>query len=89
MLIKALVLLSLPKVVLQEARLKMKKKIHVAFLDIKAAYDSVDRRILWGRCLNRGVCPDAGYCKDILLDGWMMTWKIDFVYHLIIRDTKT
>ena len=46
MLIKALVLLSLPKVVLQEARLKMKKKIHVAFLDIKAAYDSVDRRIL-------------------------------------------
>jgi hypothetical protein len=46
-------------IVLQEAMLKLKKKIHVAFLDIKAAYDSVDRRILWRRCLNRGICPDA------------------------------
>lgn len=46
-------------VVLQEAILKSKKKLHMAFLDIKAAYDSVDRRILWRRCLNRGVCPDA------------------------------
>ena len=46
-------------IVLQEAMLKLKKKVHVAFLDIKAAYDSVDRRILWRRCLNRGVCPDA------------------------------
>ena len=26
------------------------KNMHVAFLDIKAAYDSVDRRILWRRC---------------------------------------
>lgn len=26
------------------------KDMHVAFLDIKAAYDSVDRRILWRRC---------------------------------------
>ena len=33
-------------IVLQEAMLKMKKKIRVAFLDIKAAYNSVDRRIL-------------------------------------------
>ncbi|TEB15429.1 hypothetical protein C9890_0607 [Perkinsus sp. BL_2016] len=46
-------------VVLQEAMLKAKGKIHVAFLDIRAAYDSVDRRILWRRCLNRGICPDA------------------------------
>lgn len=46
-------------VVLQEAMLKLKKKMHVAFLDIRAAYDSVDRRILWRRCLNRGICPDA------------------------------
>lgn len=46
-------------VVLQEAMTKLKRKIHVAFLDIRAAYDSVDRRILWRRCLNRGICPDA------------------------------
>ena len=56
-------------VVLQETmctlkKLKAKHKhenkdVHVAFLDIKAAYDSVDRRILWRRCLNRGICPDG------------------------------
>jgi len=56
-------------VVLQEAMLtlkkekskngRLKKDMHVAFLDIKAAYDSVDRRILWRRCLNRGICPDG------------------------------
>lgn len=56
-------------VVLQETMLTMKKErrkqktenknMHVAFLDIKAAYDSVDRRILWRRCINRGLCPDA------------------------------
>jgi hypothetical protein len=26
----------------------------LAFLDIKAAYDQVDRRILWNRCLQGG-----------------------------------
>lgn len=30
------------------------KNMHVAFLDIKAAYDSVDRNILWKRCKSRG-----------------------------------
>jgi hypothetical protein len=50
-------------VVLQETMLTMTKErkmhkmenknMHVAFLDIKAAYDSVDRRILWRRCINR------------------------------------
>jgi hypothetical protein len=30
------------------------KNMHVAFLDIKAAYDSVDRKILWNRCRDRG-----------------------------------
>jgi hypothetical protein len=34
--------------------LHKKKNIHVAFLDIKAAYDSVDRTILWNRCRGRG-----------------------------------
>lgn len=38
---------------------KSYKDMHIAFLDIKAAYDSVDRRILWRRCLNRGICPDG------------------------------
>lgn len=34
--------------------LSKNKNIHVAFLDIKAAYDSVDRVILWNRCRDRG-----------------------------------
>lgn len=34
--------------------LHKKKNLHVAFLDIKAAYDSVDRTILWNRCHDRG-----------------------------------
>lgn len=42
-------------VVLNEAMLSLKGKIHVAFLDIKAAYDSVDRKLLWKRCHNRGI----------------------------------
>ena len=29
--------------------------LHMAFLDIKAAYDSVDRSILWKRCINAGM----------------------------------
>lgn len=45
--------------VLHEAASKYKHKLHTAFLDIKAAYDSVDRRILWRRCRNRGLSPDA------------------------------
>jgi len=35
--------------------LHRKKDMHVAFLDIKAAYDSVDRTILWKRCQDRGI----------------------------------
>lgn len=34
--------------------LSTRKNMHVAFLDIKAAYDSVDRCILWRRCKDRG-----------------------------------
>lgn len=34
--------------------LRKNKNMHVAFLDIKAAYDSVDRKILWNRCRDRG-----------------------------------
>ena len=45
--------------VLHEAASKYKTKLHTAFLDIKAAYDSVDRRILWRRCRNRGLSSDA------------------------------
>ena len=45
--------------VLHEAASKYQHKLHTAFLDIKAAYDSVDRRILWRRCRNRGLPPDA------------------------------
>ena len=33
--------------------LSKNKNMHVAFLDIKAAYDSVDRSILWSRCRDR------------------------------------
>lgn len=45
--------------VLHEASLKYKSNLHTAFLDIRAAYDSVDRRILWRRCRNRGLASDA------------------------------
>lgn len=45
--------------VLHEAASKYKAQLHTAFLDIKAAYDSVDRRILWRRCRNRGLPIDA------------------------------
>lgn len=34
--------------------LSRNRNMHVAFLDIKAAYDSVDRRILWKRCKQKG-----------------------------------
>ena len=46
-------------VVLHEAASKYKSQLHTAFLDIRAAYDSVDRRILWRRCRNRGLSIDA------------------------------
>jgi hypothetical protein len=42
-------------VTLHEAARQNKKRLHIAFLDIRAAYDSVDRRILWRRCRNRGI----------------------------------
>ena len=45
--------------VLHEAASKFQTKLHTAFLDIKAAYDSVDRRILWRRCRNRGLSAEA------------------------------
>ena len=45
--------------VLHEATSKYKSNLHTAFLDIKAAYDSVDRRILWRRCRNRGLSTEA------------------------------
>ena len=43
------------------------KKKNVAFLDIKAAYNCFNRGILWRRCLNRGVCPDAIYKMNQLI----------------------
>ena len=46
-------------VVLHEAASKHKSQLHTAFLDIRAAYDSVDRRILWRRCRNRGLSAEA------------------------------
>lgn len=46
-------------VVLHEAASKYKSQLHIAFLDIRAAYDSVDRRILWRRCRNRGLSIDS------------------------------
>ncbi len=45
--------------VLHETASKYQSKLHTAFLDIKAAYDSVDRRILWRRCRNRGLSVEA------------------------------
>lgn len=39
--------------------LSRNKNMHVAFLDIKAAYDSVDRVILWNRCRERGFSDDT------------------------------
>jgi hypothetical protein len=50
-------------IVLQETTLKYKSNLHTAFLDIRAAYDSVDRRILWRRCRNRGLSSE---CIDLL-----------------------
>lgn len=50
-------------IVLHEAALKYKSNLHTAFLDIRAAYDSVDRRILWRRCRNRGLSLE---CVDLL-----------------------
>lgn len=46
-------------VVLHDILKSKKGKLHVAFLDIRAAYDSVDRRILWRRCRNRGLSTDS------------------------------
>lgn len=38
--------------------LNKNKNTHIAFLDIKAAYDSVDRKILWKRCRERGITDE-------------------------------
>ena len=45
--------------VLHEAASKYQTKLHTAFLDIKAAYDSVDCRILWRCCCNCGLSAEA------------------------------
>lgn len=50
-------------IVFHEAATKYKSNLHTAFLDIHAAYDSVDRRILWRRCRNRGLSLG---CVDLL-----------------------
>lgn len=39
--------------------MRKNKNMHVAFLDIKAAYDSVDRIILWNRCRERGFSDEV------------------------------
>lgn len=38
-------------------RKKRRAPVHVAFLDIKAAYDSVDRKLLWNTCRKSNVDP--------------------------------
>ena len=55
-------------VVLHEAMKTHKGLLHVAFLDIRAAYDSVDRRILWRRCRNRGLSSEAVDILSSLFD---------------------
>lgn len=41
--------------IMSQHKIRTRKDIEVVFLDIKAAYDSVDRRILWRKCLEKGV----------------------------------
>jgi len=48
--------------------LSRKRGMHVAFLDIKAAYDSVDRRILWHRCKERGLSDELIWILKRLFD---------------------
>jgi hypothetical protein len=45
-------------VTIHETLKQNKNPLHIAFLDIRAAYDSVDRRILWRRCRNRGISAE-------------------------------
>lgn len=48
--------------------LSRKRGMHVAFLDIRAAYDSVDRRILWKRCKERGLNDELIWILRRLFD---------------------
>lgn len=48
--------------------LNRNKGMHVAFLDIKAAYDSVDRMILWNRCRDRSFSDDVILILQRLFD---------------------
>jgi hypothetical protein len=59
-------------------RKRRKEPMHVAFLDIRAAYDSVDRRILWDKCRRRGLCEPTiallqrlfdHNCTQVMVDG--------------------
>lgn len=45
-----------------------KKKLHYAFLDIKAAYDSVDRSILWDKCRRKGLSAKEVDMLKLLFD---------------------
>jgi hypothetical protein len=46
---------TLNEIILQFKRRNNNQNLEVCFLDIKAAYDSVDRRILWRECLEKKV----------------------------------
>ena len=60
---------------MQEAILQFRKKMRnrrahpvMAFLDIKAAYPSVDRNLLWRKLLARGVPPSWVATLSALFD---------------------
>ena len=42
---------------IKQAKKAHRRLPHLAFLDIKAAYDSVPRQVLWQRCLDLGLHP--------------------------------
>lgn len=48
--------------------LSTRKNVHVAFLDIRAAYDSVDRELLWRKCRKRGMSDDLIWSLRRLFD---------------------
>ena len=54
---------------LHEALRRSRGKYCVAFLDIKAAYDSVDREILWHRCASRGITAEMIALLQSMFDG--------------------
>ena len=48
---------------------RYKKTPCVAYLDIKTAYDSVPRHLLWKKCSAKGLSPAVVACLEQLFDG--------------------